>query len=555
MTLRHLLALARPHRGALLLLMALTLAESVVLLAVPALAGRLLGDILSLAGPSLGPSLGPVLALLLLALTAAAALRAGLGVVSGRTAARILAELRTRLHDHLLALPLPFHQRQAHGGLLALSTSEVARLGQLLTETLVALPSQVLTALGAILLMARIDPALALAVPALVPAFYLLLKVLGRRLRALARAMQEAEAAVVATASEDLTMLPAIKAFTREEEAGRRYAARVAAARDLSSRESDLYAVLGPAISLLASLGAVGLLALAGQSLRDGAMTPAQMVSFLLYAALLTRPVAQLADVYGRLQSARGTLARLSEVLEARPESGPPSPRRLARARGEVAWDDVHFAYPGRESALRGISLRLRPGEVLALTGANGAGKSTLISLLLRFEDPRQGAVTLDGIDLRDLDLGDLRRQVALVPQRPLLFGGTVRDNIGFGREGASEAEVEAAARLAQAHDFISALPQGYDTLIGENGVRLSGGQGQRLALARALLKDPPVLVLDEATSMYDLDGESAFVAAAASALQGRTVILITHRPATLALAHRIVTLDGGRIVAQRDAA
>jgi ATP-binding cassette subfamily B protein len=550
MTSAHLQALARPHRGALLLLMALTLAEASALLALPALAGRFAGNLLDPAMP-----LGPVLALLATTLAVATALRAGLGLLAARTHARILAELRTRLHDHLLALPLPFHQRQSHGDLLALSTHEVGRLGHLLAETLTALPSQILTALGAILLMARIDPVLALAVPVLVPAFTLLLKILGRRLRALARTLQEAEAKVVATASEDLAMLPAVKAFTREAAAARRFADRARVARDLAIRESDIYAVLAPATSLVTGLGAVLLLALAGQGLRQGAMSPAEMVSFLLYAALLTRPVAQLADVYGRLQSARGTLDRLGRILDTPPEAGPPAPRALRRARGEVVFEDVHFAYPEREAALRGVSLRLRPGEILALTGQNGAGKSTLMALLLRLMDPRAGTVRLDGIDVRALDLGDLRRQIGLVPQRPLLFDGTVRDNIGFGREGATDAEIEAAARLAQAHAFITDLPQGYDTPVGEHGMRLSGGQGQRLALARALLKDPAVLILDEATSMYDLEGESAFVAAAASALKGRTVLLITHRPATLALAHRIVTLDAGKITAQQDAA
>ena len=221
----------------------------------------------------------------------------------------------------------------------------------------------------------------------------------------------------------------------------------------------------------------------------------------------------------------------------------------------EVVFDDVHFAYPDRLPALRGVSLTIRAGETLALTGPNGAGKTTLASLLQRFEDPQSGTIRLDGIELREIRLSDLRRQIGLVPQRPLMFDGTVRENIGFGREGASDAEIEEAARLSQAHDFVEQLPDGYATRIGENGVRLSGGQVQRLALARALLKDPPILILDEATSMYDLDGESAFVEVAATALRNRTVLLITHRPATLALADRIVTLESGRIVAERRAA
>ena len=551
MTFLRLAELARPHKGALFVLAALTLAESGALLAVPTLGGRMAGEILNLTGTSLGPVLG----LLVLVMTVLATLRAAQGTISSRTSARILAELRIQVHDHLQALPLSVHQRHTQGDLLALSTHEIHRLGSFLTGPLVSFPTQALTAIGAVVLMARIDLALALVVPILVPAFYLALKLLGRRLRSLAASIQAAEAEVVATASEDLAMLPATKAFTREEACADRFASRVEKARDLTIREDVAYALLRPAASLVAGTGALLLLALTGRSLQQGAMSPSEMVSFLLYAALLTRPVADLAHIYGVTQSARGTLARLVGILDTPREPGRDASRRLTRAHGEIAFDDVHFAYPGRDSALRGLSLVVRAGETLALTGPNGAGKSTLMSLLLRFEDPRNGTVRLDGTDIRQIRLSDLRRQIGFVPQRPLLFDGTVRDNIGFGREGASAAEIEAAAHLAQAHDFVGNLPEGYETLIGEHGVRLSGGQGQRIALARALLKDPPILILDEATSMFDLEGESAFVAAATSALKGRTVLLITHRPATLALADRVVMLEAGRIVAQRDAA
>lgn len=551
MTLARLAALARPHRAALLLLMALTLAESLAFLALPWLGGRFAGAILGEGDAALGPLAG----LLLLALALAAALRALVGVISGRTTARLLAALRRQVHGHLQALPLSFHQGHTQGNLLALSTHEIARLGDFLSQTLVSLPSHLLTAGGAAVLMAGIDPTLALVVPTLVPVYYLVLRVLGRRLRRLGHAFQEAEAAVVAVAGEDLAMLPATKAFTREEAAARRFAERTEAASAIAIRSTDIYAVLGPALNLVAGTAAVALLVLLGQGLREGEMTPAEMVSFLLYAAVLTQPVARLAQVYGRIQSARGTLARLSAVLDAPPEPGRDAPPRPGRARGEIAFEDVHFAYEGREPALRGVSLTLRPGETVALTGPNGAGKSTLAALLLRFVDPVRGSVRLDGTDLREMALGDLRRQIGFVPQRPLLFDGTIGENIGFGREGATQGEIEAAARLAQAHDFIRHLPEGYATRVGENGVRLSGGQGQRIALARALLKDPPVLILDEATSMYDLDAEGAFVASVARGLSDRTVILITHRPATLALARRVVTLESGRVAAVRDAA
>nr|WP_245218545.1 ABC transporter ATP-binding protein [Rubellimicrobium aerolatum] len=526
-------------------------AETGALLALPALGGRLAGHVLDAAGASPLPA-----ALLLgLALAGAAALRALSAVVSGRTAAAILAGLRTRVHDHLQSLPLAVHQRHAQGDLLALATFEIARLGDFLAVTLVGLPAQLLTALGAVVLMARIDPGLALAVPLAVPVFFLALRVAGRRLRALAQRTQEAEADLVAAAAEDLALLPAIRSFVREDAASARFARRAERVRELEARENDIQATLSPLTGLVAGLGAVALLALSGRGLRAGTTSPAEMVSLFLYAALLTRPVADLALVYGRVQAARGILARLGALLDEAPEPGHDAPLRMARAQGDIAFEDLRFAHPDREEALRGVALSVRAGETLALTGPNGAGKSTMIALLLRFMDPSGGAVRLDGTDIRDIRLADLRRQIGWVPQCPLLLDASVRDNIAFGLEGATDAQVERAARLAQAHDMILSLPQGYATRIGENGVRLSGGQGQRIALARALIADPPVLVLDEATSMFDLDAEAAFVAAAAAALRDRTVILVTHRPAMLALADRIVTLEDGRIVAQRAAA
>jgi len=259
--------------------------------------------------------------------------------------------------------------------------------------------------------------------------------------------------------------------------------------------------------------------------------------------------------VYGQARRTRGALERLHEVLTERPEplfrSGP----ELPPARGEIEFREVHFAYPGRPPVLRGLNLRIRAGETLAVTGENGAGKSTLAHLLLRLAEPTAGRIFVDGIDIADVTLASLRRQIGIVPQHVLLFNGPVRDNIAYGLEDASKAQVEAAARTAQAHEFIAALPQGYDSVIGDEGIRLSGGQRQRLALARALLKDPAILILDEATSQLDPEGERRFVEECRAGFAGRTVILITHRPAALVLADRVVRLEGGLIAEERRAA
>jgi ABC-type multidrug transport system fused ATPase/permease subunit len=461
---------------------------------------------------------------------------------------RLLADLRVRIYAHLQDLPLGFHHDRRQGDLLALGTFEVARLGQFLTGTLVSLPSRVLTTVGAVILMYRIDPYLALLVPALIPAFYLILKIVGRRLRWLAVSAQQAEANVIATMERNLTMLPAIKSFAREAAQTDDYRHQVNRSLRISIQEARINAVLEPLVGLIAASGAVLLLYTAGQNVKTGAMTGVELFSFLFYAALLTRPVGALAHIYGEVQSARGTLERLQSVLREEVEPGYAGTVRLHGARGDVSFTGIGFSYPGRNQVLRDVNLHIKAGEKVALIGGNGAGKTTLVNLLLRFCDPDQGAIQLDGQDIGQIHVQDLRRRIGLVPQRAALFNDTISANIAFGHDQADSAQIVAAARLAQAHDFISELPKGYDTQIGDHGVRLSGGQQQRLSLARALIKDPPILIFDEATSMFDLEGDRAFIEASAQALEGRTVILITHRPASLAIADRIIAVERGAV-------
>ena len=544
MELRTVLSFAAPYRYRLILVGVLTLASSLATLTIPWLAGQMAGGMLT---PNAGSQTWLV-TLLLSALALIALLNFAVSWISGATAARLLADLRMRIYQHLQSLPLEFHENHRQGDTLALMTYEIASLGHFLTGTLVAVPPLLLTVVGAVILMFRIDPTLSLLVPLLVPAFYLILKLVGRRLRGLARSLQQAEADVVGIAEENLEMLPAIKAFTRETVEALRYQAQVNHAMGLTLQQSRINAALEPLIGLIAASAALLLMFLAGRSVQAGQLTPAQLFSFLFYAALLTRPVGSLANVYGQIQTTRGTLARLQSVLAREPEPGYNALGRMAAAQGEIIFKNVSFAYPGREPTLRNVNLHIRPGEIVALTGPNGAGKTTLMNLLLRLHDPDSGAISVDGLDITRLAVRDLRRQIGIVPQRALLFNGTVRANIGFGLEGASYAQVKAAARLAQADEFICDLPQGYETEIGDHGVRLSGGQRQRIALARAFVKDPPIMILDEATSMYDLDGESAFIEACGEALNGRTVILITHRPASLALAGRVLRVGHGAV-------
>lgn len=544
--LRTLVAFAAPYRGLLALCALLMLAESAAALAVPWLGGKLAGAMLP-GGDAAAASTTTVLVAMLALFAVQALLRFANAWLLGDASERIVSDLKVRLYDHLQALPLSFFQARRHGETLALLTRDVYVVGEYLTGTAVSLVPLLVTVAGAVALMARLQPSLALVAMVAVPLFYLVVKIAGRRMRPLAAELQGEHAAAIAIADENLGMLPAIKAFTREGLESARYREQIGRVMRLTSRQLRIQAALGPALQFAAAAGIVALLWLGGTELAGGRMTPAELVSFLLYAMLLARPVAGLADVYGRTQTARGALARLVQALDEVPEPAAAA-ATLPPIRGDIAFERVSFAYPGRAPALDDVSLRVAAGETLAIVGPNGAGKSTLAHLLMRLHERGGGTIAIDGHDIATVSLESLRRQIGVVPQHVLLFNASVRDNIAYGRAGATDDAIERASRLARAHDFVDALPHGYDTIVGDRGVRLSGGQQQRLALARALLKDPPILILDEATAMFDPQGEIEFLEASREALAGRTVLLITHRPASLAVAQRVLRMENGRI-------
>jgi ATP-binding cassette subfamily B protein len=551
MNARSVLSWAKPCLSTLALALLCMLLESGIALGLPLLGGRFAAVLLEVNTDDTVGILAPIL--LLLALQAL--LRCANANLVGSATQQLGAELRKRVHAQVLALPLPWLQRHRQGDLLALLTHETDALSDFISSTVLSIPVRLFTVAGAVILMWLLEPLLALLVSALVPLFYLLLRVLGRSLRPLSQSLQEEYAAGVAQLEENLALLPAIKSFTREAFEAQRYGMQVERIRALSMTQLRIQAVLDPLLQFITAAAVVLLLWLAAGRMAgldgsqgEGLQLP-ELVSFLLYAALLTRPVAALAGVYGQWQVARGALARIQSLLAEPPEAAPQGCTEvLPRVQGDIRFERVSFAHPGRDLLLRDLDLHVRAGETIALTGENGCGKSTVVQLLLCLLRPASGRILLDGIDLVTLDPRDVRRQISVVSQQILLGNDSIAANIAWARPGASMAEIEAASRLALLHDFVKTLPEGYSTLIGDRGIRLSGGQQQRLALARALLKAAPILILDEATAMFDPAAEADMIGICRQVLQPLTVILITHRPASLALADRVLRLQAGRI-------
>jgi ATP-binding cassette subfamily B protein len=468
---------------------------------------------------------------------------------------RALASLRSQLYAHVIRLDVAFFERSRVGELISRLGSDTEVIQALIGSGIsVALRSAVML-LGATAMMVWTSPRLAGLTALVIPAVMLPILVFGRRVQKLSRASQDRIADAAAIANETLNAAPAVKAYAREDVESTRYAHAITKALASARRRISMRAVLTATVIVL-FFGAITLVLWAGaRDVLAGTLGVGVLGQFVLYAFFAAGSVAGLSEVWGDVMRAAGAMERIGELFAERAGiTSPARPAPLPRpVRGALRFEHVEFRYPSRPDApaLHDFNLDIRPGERVALVGPSGAGKSTVLALLLRFYDPQQGRITLDGVDLRALALPELRGAIALVPQETVIFAGSAADNIRFGRQDAGDDEVVEAARAAEAHEFISDLGDGYASELGERGVRLSGGQRQRLAIARAILRDAPLLLLDEATSALDAQSEAAIQQALERLEKGRTTLVIAHRLATVLRADRIVVMDGGRIVAQ----
>ncbi len=469
---------------------------------------------------------------------------------------KVVADLRSRLYAHLIQLGAGFHDRSRSGELVSRLTADSELLRSVVGSTMsVALRSSV-TVVGSLAMLFVTSPRLAAWSLLGIPLAVLPIIIGARKLRTVARSSQDRIADANSLASETLGAVRTVQAHAREPYERGRFDKALGDAIGAARRRIGAQSLVTASAILLVFGAIVGVLWLGAHDVIDGRLSAGTLGQFVLYALIGGGSVGALAEVWNELpQRAAGGMGRIGELLQEDIEiRAPAQPHVLPQPlRGEIQFDDVVFHYPQRpdQAALDHFNLHVRPGETVALVGPSGAGKSTVLSMLLRFHDPASGRICVDGIDVRQVDPAELRAQLALVPQQPTLFAASARDNIRYGRLQASDAEVEAAARAAEADGFLRALPQGYDSELGERGARLSGGQQQRVAIARALLKDAPILLLDEATSALDAQSEHSVQQALERLMAGRTTVVIAHRLATVLKADRIVVMDQGRIVAE----
>jgi ABC-type multidrug transport system fused ATPase/permease subunit len=543
---RRLLGFLRPYRVGVswsFVLAGLAMGTGVL---IPFLVGRTV-DHVRTGHTNLWPLAGAIMA----AALARFALSAARRLVAGRVSLGVEFDLRNRVYEHLQSLELAFFDEQQTGQLMSRSTVDLQSVRFFLGYGLIFIAQSALTILIAAGVMFAVNPSLAAVTLAPTPFVIWVAARYGRRNRPASQEVQQRIAELTAEAEENVSGIRVVKAFAQEERQLIRFRRAVKRVFDQSMISTRLSAFYAPLIGFLPNLGLAALLFVGGRQAINGTITVGDFVAFYGYVVMLTGPMRMLGIALGMAQRAVASGARVFEILDREPRlvSAPDAPP-LPSGHGRIELRDVSFGYDGAAPVLRDVDLTVEAGRTVALVGATGSGKSTLVMLIPRLYDVSEGSVIVDGADVRDVEVGSLRREVAFVSDDPFLFSASVRENIAYARPDASDEEVREAARRAGAEEFIDALPKGFETRIGERGYTLSGGQRQRIAIARALLKDPRILILDDATSSVDATTESRITRALHELTRGRTTFIIAHRLSTIALADEIVVLEEGRIAA-----
>jgi subfamily B ATP-binding cassette protein MsbA len=545
--LRRVFALARPYRGRLGLAVVLTAVGSLVWLIVPLGLRTLIDAVFEEGNRSLLDLM--TIGLLVLFLVQAAVSFGGTYLL-GTVGARIVTDLRRRVFDHLSRLDFGYFARQRTGELTSRLTNDVGAVREAVTHALTELLSQSLSLVGSLGLMVVLNWRLSAVVFLVVPGVTLLARKLGRAMRRFARTVQDQLADTTAIAEEAIAAIRVVKAFTREDHESGRYGDAAEALFGTERKRILVRASYSAAIGALFFSALVGIFWFGGTEVLADRLSAGDLVAFIFYAMNISRSVGGMSSLYATFSSVTGATERLFEVLDTHPEvQDRPGARPVGAVRGDVGFHGVGFAYVADRPVLHDVTFSVRAGQTVALVGPSGAGKTTLVHLIPRFYDPTEGSVTLDGVDLRDLRVESLRQRIAVVPQDLYLFNASVRENVRYGRLDADDRAIEEAVRDANAGGFVSALPDGLDTVIGERGITLSGGERQRVAIARALLRDAPLLLLDEPTSSLDSASEALIQEALDRLTAGRTTFIIAHRLSTVRHADLILVVENGRIV------
>ncbi|MCQ3929375.1 MAG: ABC transporter ATP-binding protein [Chloroflexi bacterium] len=544
---RRLLSYLRPHLGRMVIVLITLAITSVINVGFPLMIVRLLTSVLNDASYSkLNTLAGALTALFFVS----AALNFVQTYMLSYIGEKIVFDMRTQLYRHLQKLSLEFYANRRVGEIVSRMSNDVTKVQNVLTNSVTSLINNLITLVGSIVVVFALNPSLTGFVLGLIVALLFIAIVFGRPFERMSTKVQDELAAATTVAEEGLQNVRIIKSFARENYEVNRYETAMQRTFRQSMRLVLLRGLFGSTMAFLGFSSIAAILWFGGREVIAGRLTLPEISGFLIYGISIAASLGSLAGLYTEFRSAIGAVTRVFEILDTPPSITDASDAQdMPSIEGRITFDNTSFSYDDRMAVLQNISLDIAPGEIVALVGQTGAGKSTVFNLIPRFYDPTENTVKIDGIDLRSVKQESLRQQIGMVPQETILFGGTIYDNIAYGRLDATEAEIIEAAKAANAHDFITSFPDGYQTVVGERGVKLSGGQRQRIAIARAIIKDPRILLLDEATSSLDNESEALVQEALERMMQGRTTVMIAHRLSTVKVANRIIVLDQGQIV------